>query len=158
MEEINSMDFVTFITCIKNKSLPVIDQKPRPKMMRYSACTFSTFITQLFSIYLNRDKLQFVDIDYIISSISVKSTNFYSDLENNFDDIIQNYNDADTDTDTDQTKTYDYRKLYDYKNTDVLDDSEFSDTTSIDESSLFSSYDEDYHASWNNRYRSLSST
>lgn len=60
-------------------------------------------------------------------------------------------------TDTDQTKTYDYKKLYDYKNTDVLDDSEFSHTTSIDESSLFSSYDEDYHASWDNRSRSLSS-
>jgi hypothetical protein len=149
MEKINNMDFVTFITHIKNKSLPEVHRKPRPKLLRSSVCTYSNFISRLYSIYFNRDQLQFVDIDSIISSNSFTSNNgksFYNDLEENYKYIIHNYN-----------HIYD-TKTYDCKLIDLLDDSEFSDTTSIGESSLFSSNDEDYYASWNNRSRSLSST
>ena len=129
MEHIEKMSFVTFITHLKNKTIPNVELKQRPSIVRSVAVSTSNLDSILYSIYINRDHLNYFTIDNMIEKLINKNSvdNFYKELQNDYKNILL------------RELSYANEAEECIKRIDSIstDGSEFSDTTGIDNTSLF---------------------
>lgn len=136
MDHIQEMNFITFITHLKNRTIPHVELKHKPTIVRSVASTAINTETMLFSIYINRDHLNYFTIDNMIKRMLSNKTidTFYKDLENEYNNILLkelSYSNEEEEC---------IKRIHSIS----TDDSEFSDTTSISNSSIFSCDDENY--------------
>ena len=129
MEHIEKMSFVTFITHLKNKTIPNVELKQRPSIVRSVAVSTSNLDSILYSIYINRDHLNYFTIDNMIEKLINKNSvdNFYKELQNDYKNILL------------RELSYANEAEECIKRIDSIstDGSEFSDTTGIDNTSIF---------------------
>ena len=129
MEHIEKMSFVTFITHLKNKTIPNVELKQRPSIVRSVAVSTSNLDSILYSIYINRDHLNYFTIDNMIEKLINKNSvdNFYKELQNDYKNILLR----------ELSYANEAEECIKRINSISTDGSEFSDTTSIDNTSLF---------------------
>ena len=140
MDHIQEMNFITFITHLKNRTIPHIELKQKPRIVRSVAISAINTESILFSIYMNRDHLNYFTIDNMIKGMLSNKTigTFYKDLENEYNKIL--FKELSYENEEEEC----IKRIHSIS----TDDSEFSDTTSLSNSSIFSCDDENYCTSW----------